>query len=106
VFGEGEGSFSGWSRCKRRLDARSGVSGWTLHDLRRSFVTHSAELGTAPHVIEAAVNHLSGHKGGIAGVYNRAVYGPEKARAMQVWADHLLASEPAKVIQLRSASIP
>jgi integrase len=106
VFGEAEGSFSGWSRCKRRLDARSGVSGWTLHDLRRSFVTHLAELGISPHVIEAAVNHVSGHKGGIAGVYNRAVYGPEKARATQAWADHLLASEPAKVIPLRSASIP
>jgi hypothetical protein len=34
---------------------------------------------------EAAVNHVSGHKGGVPGVYNRAVFGPEKARAMQVW---------------------
>jgi integrase len=90
VFGQEDGAFGGWSRCKGRLDALCGFSDWTLHDLRRSFVTHLAELGIAPHVIEAAVNHQSGHKGGVAGIYNRAVYAPEKAKAMQQWADHLM----------------
>lgn len=42
-----------------------------LHDLRRTFVTHLAELGVAPHVIELTVNHVSGSRSGIAGVYNR-----------------------------------
>jgi integrase len=62
VFGRTRDSgFSGWSRCKQRLDERSGVTGWTLHDLRRSFVTHAAEMRLAPvDVIEAFVNHVSG----------------------------------------------
>ena len=29
-----------------------------------------AEIGIAPHIIEAVLNHLGGHKGGIAGIYN------------------------------------
>ena len=78
-----------------------------LHDLRRTAVTGMAELGIQPHVIEAVVNHVSGHKAGIAGVYNRATYAPEKRAALQVWADHVMkmvADEPAKVVPLaRSA---
>jgi hypothetical protein len=44
-----------------------------------------AELGIQPHIIEAVLNHVSGHKGGIAGIYNRAQYGPEKAQALARW---------------------
>ena len=90
LFGEGKGSFSGWSRSKQRLDQRSGVGDWTLHDLRRSAVTGMAELGCQPHVIEAVVNHVSGHKAGVAGIYNRATYAAEKRVALQMWADHHL----------------
>ena len=89
VFGEGADPFSGFGRAKAALDAASGVSDWTLHDLRRSAVTHMAELGIAPHVIETVINHVSGHKGGIAGVYNRAAYRADKAAALQRWADWL-----------------
>jgi integrase len=104
VFGVGEGGFSGWTHCKRRLDARCGVSGFTLHDLRRSFVTHCAEaLEAEPHVIEAAVNHVSGHKGGVAGIYNRATYSGQKARLLQRWADYLLGEGKAQVIPLPAA---
>ena len=70
--------FQGWSKAKaaldRRLNARRAARGdkpithWILHDLRRSFVTHMAELKLAPpHVVEAAVNHISGHRAGVAG---------------------------------------
>jgi mono/diheme cytochrome c family protein len=55
-----------------------------------------------PHVIEDLVNHRSGHKAGVAAVYNRAEYRAERARAMQLWADHLLQGEPAQVIPLRA----
>jgi hypothetical protein len=47
------------------------------------------EIGIAPHIIEAAVNHISGYRGGIAGVYNRAAYAREKSEAMQKWAEHI-----------------
>lgn len=106
VFGRGVDGFSGWSNCKAALDAsiattRAKAAGrdepeaadalpaWVLHDLRRSTVTGMAEIGLEPHIIEAVVNHVSGHKGGIAGVYNRATYLPEKRAALQRWADHV-----------------
>lgn len=112
MFGEGEGPFSGWSQSKTRLDqkiarrraeARLGrplakeekpepsdsPTPWTLHDLRRTVVTGMAEIGIAPHIIEAVANHISGHKGGVAGVYNRAQYSGEKRAALQRWADHV-----------------
>jgi hypothetical protein len=50
-----------------------------------------AELGTQPHVVEAVLNHISGAKSGVAGVYNRSTYEREKAVALDLWADHVLA---------------
>ncbi len=98
VFGETEAGFSGWSRCKARLDARLAAGGaegapWTLHDLRRTFVTRMNDMGVAePHVIEALVNHHSGTaKRGVAGVYNRSAYREQKRTALTTWADHLAA---------------
>jgi integrase len=64
----------------------------TLHDLRRSVATGMAELGVQPHVVEAVLNHVSGHKSGVAGVYNRASYDKEKRAALDRWADHVLAA--------------
>ena len=89
IFGDGSGPFSGWSKSKERLDQRSGVTDWRLHDLRRTVVTGMAELGVQPHVIEAIVNHVSGHKAGVAGIYNRATYAPEKRAALDRWAKHV-----------------
>ncbi|MGA8587057.1 MAG: integrase arm-type DNA-binding domain-containing protein [Roseiarcus sp.] len=83
--------FSGWSKSKARFDRRSGLSDWTLHDLRRTAATGMAELGVAPHVIEAVLNHASGHKAGVAGVYNQARYANETRRALNTWGAHLAA---------------
>ena len=103
LFGRAGGPFSGWSKSKERLDARitrqraelrlgrplatgesphpdDALAPWTLHDLRRTVVTGMNELGIAPHVVEAVVNHVSGRaKAGVAGVYNRAVYAAREA---------------------------
>lgn len=89
IFGEADGPFSGWSKSKERLDRRSGVLSWTLHDLRRTVVTGMAEIGVQPHIVEAVVNHVSGHKSGVAGIYNRATYAEEKRNALKKWAEHL-----------------
>jgi hypothetical protein len=51
--------------------------------------THCAELGIQPHIIEAVLNHVSGHKAVVAGIYNRARYADETRSALQRWADHL-----------------
>src|SRR5580693_6879988 len=41
-----------WSLHKSALDQRSGVSGWTIHDLRRTAATGMADIGIPPHIIE------------------------------------------------------
>src|SRR5262249_44603410 len=70
VFGlSGTSGFSGWSRCKERLDEAIKIPAWTIHDLRRSAATHMAEIGIQPHIVEAVLNHVSGHKGRVAGSY-------------------------------------
>ncbi|GJE32286.1 hypothetical protein LDDCCGHA_2472 [Methylobacterium oxalidis] len=48
-----------------------------------------AGLGTQPHVIEAVLNHISGHRAGVAGIYNRATYAAEKRAALDAWAEHI-----------------
>ncbi len=48
-----------------------------------------ADLGVQPHVIEAILNHVSGHKSGVAGIYNRSTYAAEKRSALELWASHL-----------------
>jgi hypothetical protein len=50
-----------------------------------------ADLGVLPHVIEAVLNHISGHKSGIAGVYNKSKYLPQMKSALAVWADRVAA---------------
>lgn len=79
-----------WSQAKLKLDKLCGFEQpWTIHDLRRTFATHTAEIGIEPHYIEAILNHMSGHKSGVAGTYNHARYRKQKINALQSWADHI-----------------
>ena len=75
--------------AKSALDQRAGIAPWRLHDLRRTCATNLGELGVLPHVVEQALNHVSGAKAGVAGVYNRAKYSDEMRKALQAWADHV-----------------
>jgi integrase len=88
------------TKIRDRLTAATGGH-WRLHDLRRTVVTGMAELGVRPDVIELVVNHVSGHRGGIAGVYNRSEMLPERRAALERWAAHvegLVYSKAAKVV--------
>lgn len=87
--GNGENVVSGFTRAKNRLDKLSGVSGWTLHDLRRTTATFLGKLDTPPHVIERVLNHVSGSFAGVAGVYNRHPYFDEMQKALQAWGSHV-----------------
>jgi integrase len=109
-FGGGGPGFTIWSHAVKGLHARVVASegkllpDWTLHDLRRSTATHMAEIGVQPHIIEAVLNHVSGHKAGVAGIYNRASYTKDIAQALLLWAEHLLAvvaGRKRKVVPLR-----
>jgi integrase len=94
------------SVAKSNIDRAMGVSDWVLHDLRRTFVTGLAELGVRPDVIELSVNHVSGHRGGIAGVYNKSELLPERRAALERWSSHiegLLSGKAAKVLPLLRA---
>lgn len=98
VFAGYDNRGGGWSRRKEALDARIAkanhgkpLPSWTIHDLRRTAATKMADLGVQPHVIEAVLNHVSGQRAGVAGIYNRAIYKNEKAAALDLWADKLTA---------------
>jgi integrase len=79
----------GWTERKATLDRRlgPGFQPWRQHDCRRTVATGMANLGVAPHVVEACLNHQTGSR--IALIYNRAKYEPEKRAALELWATHL-----------------
>jgi integrase len=113
---KGTSPVSGWSRAKdtidrAMLDARGpdaeAIPHWTFHDLRRSAASGMAEIGIAPHVVEAALNHKSGTIKGVASVYNRYSYLSEKRAAFDAWARKVNAIvsgvAAANVVELASA---
>jgi integrase len=91
VFHGEQGVFCGWSKSKGRLDQRSGIAGWTLHDLRRTMATGLQRLGVRLEVTEAVLNHVSGSRAGIIGVYQRHTWSDEKRAALIAWGAHVAA---------------
>jgi integrase len=101
LFGRLGTGFSGWSRGKVELDEaiakarrdrgiKSAMTAWRIHDLRRTFVTMMNETGFAlPHIVEAIVNHISGHKAGVAGTYNKALHIKERRQALEAWGSYV-----------------
>jgi integrase len=99
--------FSGWSKAKTSLDkavmevrtnaaALAGTSvtplvPWRVHDLRRTVATGLQRLGVRLEVTEAVLNHISGSRGGIVGVYQRHDWADEKRAALNAWATHVTA---------------
>lgn len=89
---DGSGPVRGFPLMKQRLDKRMSaalgepVKGWTLHDLRRSCASGMAEIGVAPHIVEAVLGHKSGIIKGVARVYNRFNYASEQRTALEAWA--------------------
>jgi integrase len=84
------GKLGDFSQLKKILDAKLKFAEcWTLHDLRRTCATGMQAVGVAPHIIEAVLNHQSGSKAGIVGIYQRHVPISEMSVALQRWADHV-----------------
>jgi integrase len=85
----GRAGWTSWDWHKTALEAKIKIPHFTLHDIRRSVATGMAELGVMPHVIEALLNHVSGHKAGISGIYNRAQYAREVEAASMRWSKYI-----------------
>jgi integrase len=81
--------FQDFARAKRRLDRLSGVTGWRLHDLRRTCVSGMARLGVAPHVADKILNHQAGAISGVAAVYQRHDFLSERRQALDLWGGHI-----------------
>jgi integrase len=116
---------SGFSRAKRAIDrtileilreeteARGDdpdsvtpLPGWRFHDLRRSVATGLQRLGVRLEVTEAILNHISGSRAGIVGVYQRHEYAAEKRAALDAWArrlDVIVRGAESNALQLRAA---
>jgi integrase len=79
----GRAPLSGYSLPKRRLDAASGTSGWTLHDLRRTARSLMSRAGVSADHAERCLGHVIG---GVRGVYDRHSFHREKALAFDALA--------------------
>ena len=92
--GERGTPFSGWSKA-------SGVSGWWLHDLRRTLATGLQRLGVRLEVTEAVLNHLSGSRAGVVGIYQRHDWAKEKRAALDAWSAHLLTVAEGRLLAVK-----
>jgi integrase len=85
-------AFQGFGPAKHEIDALSGVTGWRLHDLRRTCVSGMARLGIAPHVADKILNHQAGTISGVAAVYQRHDFLAERKAALELWGAHVAAT--------------
>ena len=77
---------AGWSKMKKQLDEISGVTGWRLHDIRRTVGTNMAELKVPRLTISRILNHK---EGGVTSIYDRHSYLEEKLAALELWGRRL-----------------
>ena len=72
--------FNAWGGSKAKFDQACGVTNWQLRDLRRTFATNLQRLGVRLEVTEALLNHVSGTRSGIVGVYHATSGSPRPAK--------------------------
>jgi integrase len=85
----GKRHLQSFTKAKRELDRLAGVSGWWLHDLRRTVVSGMARLGVPPHVADKILNHQGETISGVAAVYQRHEFLDERKDALERWGDHV-----------------
>jgi integrase len=98
---DGTRPLSGYSYYKKAFDVACGVTGWTLHDLRRTARSLMARAGVPSEHAEQCLGHVIG---GVSGTYNRYSYLSEKTRAFEKLAttvDHII-RQPSNVVPLRA----
>ncbi len=98
----GQRPVNGFSRMKTRSDNLSSVTGWRLHDLRRTARTGLAELGVPEIIAEMVMNHAP--RGTLTKIYNRQEYSAEKRGALERWSSRLreiTEPPPENVVRLK-----
>ena len=88
---KGEKPFQNYGHAKTKLDTACEVTGWVLHDIRRTVVTGIANMGIPPHIADKLLNHQSGTISGVAAVYQRAEFMDERREALISWASYVTA---------------
>ena len=118
----GDTPVSGWSHAAERLavamvelrrqdlakagpdqqEVSSIIQHFTRHDLRRTAATGMAAIGVAPHVVDKILNHTTGKISGVAAIYNRFEYLPERKAALEAWSRHVESHwpTPSNVVEL------
>ena len=104
VFMSGRGAepLEGWDGAKRRADTflAKPIAPWRIHDLRRTMATQMRSLGVDRLVVSKLLNHA---ESGITKTYDRYAADPEKAAAMERWAQRLreiISGQPQEKIVL------
>lgn len=89
-----------FSEANKRAAKSKLILEWSPHALRRTFSTLLSAMTdddlnplVPPHVVEALLNHQSGAKAGVAGVYNKHKYHREKAAALMLWENFLVKAQ-------------
>jgi integrase len=98
----GRAAFSGFSKAKINFDKQCGVTGWTLHDLRRTARSLMSRAGVLSDHAERVLGHVIG---GVRGTYDRFEYHVEKQRALEKLAsqiEHIVNPPKGNVHQLRA----
>ena len=104
---DGRTAVGGFSKTKSNLDAeisamldRRGADAapaseplqlehWVYHDLRRTLATGCQGMKIAIEHTEAVLNHVSGTRSGIKGIYQLYDYRREKTAALSKWGRHV-----------------
>jgi integrase len=87
------GKLDNWDRWSKKIFERTGTSGWTRHDLRRTCATLAGELDAAPHTVSILLGHKNPENNQLLGIYNKSRYRQQHAEALQMVADRLQAIE-------------
>ncbi|MEZ5847245.1 MAG: integrase arm-type DNA-binding domain-containing protein [Geminicoccaceae bacterium] len=102
---DGRSRFSGFSKAKKALDEKCGVTDWRLHDIRRTVATGLQRLGVRLEVTETVLGHIAGSRRGVIGIYQRHGFEDEAREALASWGAHVEAliegRDTGKVVPLR-----
>jgi integrase len=85
---------SNWTRGHLRLLHATGLSHFTRHDLRRTYSTLQASIGTPLHITELLLAHRTGTISGVAAIYNRWTFADEMRKAAQAYETYLSSLTP------------